>query len=45
VTENPDEADYALVFIASPIGHGGYDAEDDAKKRRQRLPAGIPAIR
>jgi beta-glucosidase len=28
VTENPDEADYALVFIASPIGHGGYDADD-----------------
>lgn len=30
VTENPDEADYALVFIASPIGKGGYD-EADAK--------------
>ncbi|WP_454804141.1 glycoside hydrolase family 3 N-terminal domain-containing protein [Mucilaginibacter phyllosphaerae] len=30
VTDNPDEADYALVFIASPIGHGGYN-EDDAK--------------
>ncbi|MGY4538667.1 beta-glucosidase [Mucilaginibacter sp. UYNi724] len=30
VTENADEADYALVFIASPIGHGGYD-EADAK--------------
>lgn len=28
VTENPEEADYALVFIASPIGHGGYDADD-----------------
>ncbi len=28
VTENPDEADYALVFIASPIGHGGYDEAD-----------------
>jgi beta-glucosidase len=28
VTDNPDEADYALVFIASPIGHGGYDADD-----------------
>ncbi|MFD0795748.1 glycoside hydrolase family 3 N-terminal domain-containing protein [Mucilaginibacter litoreus] len=30
VTENPDEADYALVFIISPIGHGGY-SEDDVK--------------
>jgi beta-glucosidase len=30
VTENPDEADYALVFIASPIGNGGY-SPDDAK--------------
>ncbi|RFZ81461.1 glycoside hydrolase family 3 protein [Mucilaginibacter terrenus] len=30
VTDNPDEADYALVFISSPIGRGGYDA-DDAK--------------
>ncbi|AMR30674.1 beta-glucosidase [Mucilaginibacter sp. PAMC 26640] len=28
VTDNPDEADYALVFIASPIGHGGYSADD-----------------
>lgn len=30
VTDNPDEADYALVFVSSPIGHGGY-SEDDAK--------------
>ncbi|PAW92965.1 beta-glucosidase [Mucilaginibacter sp. MD40] len=30
VTDNPDEADYALVFISSPIGHVGY-SEDDAK--------------
>ncbi|MDN3581663.1 glycoside hydrolase family 3 protein [Mucilaginibacter flavus] len=28
VTENPDEADYALVFIASPNSGGGYDSKD-----------------
>ncbi|GAB2535146.1 glycoside hydrolase family 3 protein [Spirosoma aerophilum] len=31
VTENPDEADYALVFIQSPNSGGGYDS-GDAKK-------------
>ncbi|GAA4456743.1 glycoside hydrolase family 3 N-terminal domain-containing protein [Nibrella saemangeumensis] len=31
VTDNPDEADYALVFIQSPNSGGGYDS-DDAKK-------------
>ncbi|MBB6129751.1 glycoside hydrolase family 3 protein [Mucilaginibacter lappiensis] len=30
VTENPDEADYALVFINSPNSGGGYNS-DDAK--------------
>lgn len=30
VTDNPDEADYALVFISSPASNGGYSA-DDAK--------------
>ena len=30
VTENPDEADYALVFINSPSSGGGYNS-DDAK--------------
>lgn len=28
VTDNPDEADYALVFIASPNSGGGYDGKD-----------------
>jgi beta-glucosidase len=28
VTDNPDEADYALVFIASPNSGGGYDSKD-----------------
>jgi beta-glucosidase len=28
VTENPDEADYALVFINSPNSGGGYDSKD-----------------
>jgi len=28
VTDNPDEADYALVFISSPANRGGYDAAD-----------------
>jgi len=28
VTDNPDEADYALVFIGSPASAGGYNAED-----------------
>ena len=31
VTDNPDEADYALVFISSPNSGGGYSA-DDVKK-------------
>ncbi len=31
VTDNPDEADYALVFISSPSSSGGYSA-DDLKK-------------
>ncbi len=30
VTDNPEEADYALVFISSPASNGGYSA-DDAK--------------
>jgi beta-glucosidase len=28
VTENPDEADFALVFIQNPTGNMGYDKED-----------------
>ncbi|HEY2649685.1 MAG TPA: glycoside hydrolase family 3 C-terminal domain-containing protein, partial [Puia sp.] len=28
VTDNPDSADYALVFINSPSSQGGYSAED-----------------
>lgn len=28
VTDNPDEADYALVFISSPVSNGGYSADD-----------------
>jgi len=28
VTDNPDEADYALVFISSPTGSGGYESAD-----------------
>jgi beta-glucosidase len=28
VTENPDEADYALVFINSPNSGGGYDSQN-----------------
>lgn len=28
VTDNPDEADYALVFISSPNSGGGYNSED-----------------
>jgi beta-glucosidase len=28
VTDNPDEADYALVFIASPNSGGGYNSAD-----------------
>lgn len=28
VTDNPDEADYALVFISSPASNGGYSADD-----------------
>jgi beta-glucosidase len=44
VTENPDEADYALVFIASPIGHGGYE-RGCQKGRWQRIFTGILTIR
>jgi beta-glucosidase len=28
VTENPDEADFALVFIQNPVANMGYDKED-----------------
>jgi beta-glucosidase len=41
VTENPDEADYALVFIASPIGHGGYDADDVKNGGNGYLPVSL----
>jgi beta-glucosidase len=41
VTENPDEADYALVFIASPIGHGGYDGDDAKNGGNGYLPVSL----
>lgn len=41
VTENPDEADYALVFIASPIGHGGYSADDVKEGGNGYLPVSL----
>lgn len=41
VTENPDEADYALVFISSPIGHGGYDADDVKNGGNGYLPVSL----
>ncbi|WP_374948608.1 glycoside hydrolase family 3 N-terminal domain-containing protein [Mucilaginibacter sp.] len=41
VTENPDEADYALVFIASPIGRGGYDADDAKNGGNGYLPVSL----
>ncbi|MBD1393661.1 glycoside hydrolase family 3 protein [Mucilaginibacter glaciei] len=41
VTDNPDEADYALVFIASPIGHGGYDADDVKNGGNGYLPVSL----
>jgi beta-glucosidase len=41
VTENPDEADYALVFIVSPIGHGGYNADDAKSGGNGYLPVSL----
>jgi beta-glucosidase len=41
VTDNPDEADYALVFIASPIGHGGYDEADTKTGGNGYLPVSL----
>ncbi|TWR29982.1 glycoside hydrolase family 3 protein [Mucilaginibacter pallidiroseus] len=41
VTENPDEADYALVFIESPIGHGGYNEEDAKNGGNGYLPVSL----
>ncbi len=41
VTDNPDEADYALVFIASPIGHGGYSTDDVAAGGNGYLPVSL----
>jgi beta-glucosidase len=41
VTENPDEADYALVFIDSPIGHGGYDGDDAKNGGNGYLPVSL----
>ncbi|MDB5001525.1 MAG: beta-glucosidase [Mucilaginibacter sp.] len=41
VTENPDEADYALVFIASPIGNGGYSADDAKNGGNGYLPVSL----
>jgi beta-glucosidase len=41
VTDNPDEADYALVFIASPIGNGGYSADDIKNGGNGYLPVSL----
>jgi beta-glucosidase len=41
VTENPEEADYALVFIASPIGNGGYSADDAKNGGNGYLPVSL----
>lgn len=40
VTDNPDEADYALAFISSPNSGNGYDAAD-AKKSNGYLPISL----
>jgi beta-glucosidase len=41
VTDNPDEAEYALVFIASPIGNGGYNADDAKNGGNGYLPVSL----
>jgi beta-glucosidase len=40
VTDNPAEADYALVFISSPNSGSGYD-KNDAKKSNGYLPISL----
>lgn len=40
VTDNPDDADYALAFISSPNSGNGYDAAD-AKKSNGYLPISL----
>jgi beta-glucosidase len=41
VTENPDEADYALVFVASPNSGIGYNAEDAKKGGNGYVPISL----
>lgn len=41
VTDNPEEADYALVFISSPVTAGGYSADDVKKGGNGYLPISL----
>ncbi len=41
VTDDPDKADYALVFIASPAGTGGYSLEDTKKGGNGYVPISL----
>jgi len=41
VTENPEEADYALVFVKSPDTGAGYSAEDIAKRGNGYVPISL----
>jgi beta-glucosidase len=41
VTENPDEADYALVFVSSPNSGIGYNAEDAKKGGNGYVPISL----
>ena len=41
VTDNPDSADYALVFINSPASQGGYSAEDAKKGGNGYIPISL----
>ncbi|HEY2350529.1 MAG TPA: glycoside hydrolase family 3 N-terminal domain-containing protein [Puia sp.] len=41
VTDNPDSADYALVFINSPSSQGGYSAEDAKKGGNGYIPISL----
>ena len=41
VTENPDSADYALVFISSPASTGGYDTNDVKKGGNGYVPISL----
>ena len=41
VTDNPDEADYALVFISNPNTGGGYDSTDVRKGGNGYVPISL----